>query len=487
MDLHAKLPQFRGETSLRSEIPGSLWNRPEMVTALRSRAMGRVLQLVRQHAGLSQTAIGSLIGMSQGKVSGIMAGSQQITTLEVYERIADGLQLPDSARTTLGLAPRHIPAGDGSTSGSPGTLRPARSVERDRRPEEDNAVRRREFVGLTGAGLFGAILASADTAPAPTTGSTLNDLATVLTEHPAAPAGPTDLTRLSATVGAAKRDYQACKYGDVLTMLPPLLRSLRAASVAVDDNHRREAEALSAEAYHVAASILIKHGDKGLAWLAADRSVHAAQQTEIPLMIGSSARIITHALMDGGHHRAAATNASTAAQRMNAALTQPTDDDLSVYGSLLLRGAIAAAHDGNRHTTTELLDEAEQAGHRLGHEGNHMWTAFGPNNVLCHRVNAAIRLGDAGTAIDYARQVDLDALPINERKAALLLDATRAFLMWSKHEQALHMIRAAEQIAPEEITRRPNTRRLVGDLVATAPISIRREAREFADSLGIAA
>jgi transcriptional regulator with XRE-family HTH domain len=458
-----------------------------MVTALRSRDMGRVLQLVRQHAGLSQTAIGSLIGMSQGKVSGIMAGGQQVTTLEVYERIADGLQIPDRARITLGLAPRNIPDQDGSTASSSGTVSVTRSVERDPRPEEDNAVRRREFVGLTGAGLFGAILAAADPTPAPTTSSSLNDLATVLTEPSAPPAGPADVTRLSATVAAAKRDYQACKYGDVLTMLPVLLRSLRTASVFVDDARQREVHALSAEAHHVAASILIKHGDKGLAWLAADRSVHAARQTEIPLMIGSSARIITHALMDGGHHRAAAGNASTAAQHMNAALTQPTDDDLSVYGSLLLRGAIAAANDGDRHTTTELLDEAEQAGRRLGHEGNHMWTAFGPNNVLCHRVNAAIRLGDAGTAIDYARQVDLDALPINERKAALLLDATRAFLMWSKHEQALHMIRAAEQIAPEEITRRPNTRRLVGDLVATAPISIRREAREFADSLGIAA
>jgi transcriptional regulator with XRE-family HTH domain len=472
---------------LRSEIPGSLWNRPDMVTALRSRDMGRVLQLVRQHTGLSQTAIGSLIGMSQGKVSGIMAGGQQVTTLEVYERIADGLQLPDPARTALGLAPRHIPAQDGATASSSATISPARSVERDPRPEEDHAVRRREFVGLTGAGLFGAILASTDPTPAPTTGGSLNDLATVLTEPATPPAGPAALTRLSARVAAAKRDYQACKYGDVLTLLPPLLRSLRTATASVDDTHQREAHALSAEAHHVAASILIKHGDKGLAWLAADRSVHAARQTGIPLMIGSSARIITHALMDGGHHRAAAGNASTAAQHMNAALTQPTDDDLSVYGSLLLRGAIAAANDGNRHTTTELLDEAEQAGHRLGHEGNHMWTAFGPNNVLCHRVNAAIRLGDAGTAIDYARRIDLDALPINERKAALLLDATRAFLMWSKHEQALHMIRAAEQIAPEEITRRPHTRRLVGDLVATAPISIRREAREFADSLGIAA
>ncbi|GIF42774.1 helix-turn-helix protein [Actinoplanes xinjiangensis] len=457
-----------------------------MITALRSRAMGRVLQLVRQYAGLSQTAIGSRIGMSQGKVSSIMAGSHHVTTLEVYERIADGLQFPDSARTALGLAPRHISAGDGSPSGSPGTLRPARSVERDPRPGEDSAVRRREFVGLTGSGLFGAILATAGTAPTPMAGSALNDLATVLTEPPAAPAGPADLTRLSAAVVAAKRDYQACRYGDVLTMLPPLLRSLRAATASAEGAHQREAHILSAEAHHVAASILIKHGDKGLAWLAADRSVHAAHQTEIPLMIGSSARIITHALMDSGHHRAAATNAGIAARRMNAALIQPTDDDLSVYGSLLLRGAIAAAEDEDRHTTTELLDEAEQAGRRLGHEGNHMWTAFGPNNVLCHRVNAAIRLGDAGTAIDFARRVDLDALPINERKATLLLDATRAFLMWSRHERALHMIRAAEQIAPEEITGRPSTRRLVGDLVTTGPITVRREAREFADNLGIA-
>ncbi|GLW32218.1 helix-turn-helix domain-containing protein [Actinoplanes regularis] len=469
---------------MKSEIPGSIWNRPDMLTALRSRDIAHVLRLVRQHAGMSQTAIGSLIGMSQGKVSGIMAGSQQVTTLDVYERIAEGLQLPDSARMTLGLAPRGIPARDGSNSDTLGTVNPTRSVERDPRSGEGNTVRRREFVGLTGAALFGAILAEAEPTPEPAA-SGIDDLAEALTEIPVPATGPANLTGLSATVAAAKRDYQACKYGEVLTILPPLLRSLRTASA--DGPQQRKAQALSVEAYHVAASILLKQGDKGLAWLAADRSVQAAQQTEIPLMIGSSARIITHALMDGGHHRAAASNASSAAQRMDAALTQPTDDDLSVYGSLLLRGAIAAAHNSDRHTSTELLDEAEQAGDRLGHEGNHMWTAFGPNNVLCHRVSAALRFGDAGTAIDYARRIDLDALPINERKAVLLLDVTHAFLMWGKHEQALHTIQAAGQIAPEEITGRPRIRRLVGDLVATAPISVRREAREFAAAHGIAA
>lgn len=471
---------------LKLEIPGSIWNRPDMLAALQSRDIAHVFRLVRQHAGMSQTAIGSLIGMSQGKVSGIMAGNQQVTTLDVYERIADGLRLPDTARTTLGLAPRKISARDGSDSGVPATIGSTRSVERDPRPEEGGAVRRREFVGLTGAALFGAILAATEPAPDPA-GSGIDDLATALTEAPLPTTEPADLARLTSTVNAAKRKYQACKYGEVLTILPPLLRSLRTASSAVDGIYQRKTQALTAEAYHVAASILLKQGDKGLAWLAADRSVSAAQLSDVPLMIGSSARIITHALMDGGHHRAAASNASGAAQRMDAALTQPTADDLSVYGSLLLRGSIAAAHNGDRHTSTELLDQAEQAGGRLGHEGNHMWTAFGPNNVLCHRVSAALRFGDAGTAIEYARRVDLEALPINERKAVLLLDVTRAFLMWGKHDQALHTIQAAGQIAPEEITGRPRTRQLVGDLVATAPISVRREAREFADAHGIAA
>jgi hypothetical protein len=154
---------------------------------------------------------------------------------------------------------------------------------------------------------------------------------------------------------------------------------------------------------------------------------------------------------------------------------------------LLLRGAIAAARTGNRHAIAELLDEAAATGERLGHDGNHMWTAFGPNNVLCHRVNVALSLGDAGTAIDYARQAHIDKLPINERKATLLLDTSRAFLMCGKHDKALHVLRAAGDVAPEEVAGRPATLRLVRDILATAPISIRREAREYAVSLGVIA
>ncbi|SDL35427.1 hypothetical protein SAMN05421874_12013 [Nonomuraea maritima] len=262
---------------------------------------------------------------------------------------------------------------------------------------------------------------------------------------------------------------------------------LRAACAFMEGDECLRAHALSAEAYHVTASILLKQEDKGLAWLAADRSVQAAHASQSPLMIGSSSRIITHALMDGGHHYAATGAARSAAERMAADLTEPTPDDLLDLRISAALGAIAAADTGSRHSTAELLDEAAEAGRRLGQDANHMWTAFGPNNVLCHRVNVALRFGDAGTAIDYARQVDLEQLPINERKATLLLDTSRAFLMWNRHDKALHVLRAAGEIAPEEIAGRPAALRLVRDILATAPISVRREARDYAATLGVIA
>lgn len=137
----------------------------------------------------------------------------------------------------------------------------------------------------------------------------------------------------------------------------------------------------------------------------------------------------------------------------DADLSHSSPDDLSVYGTLLLRGAVAAARNADRHTAAELLDEAEQAGRRLGHDGNHMWTAFCPNNVLCHRVNIALRPGDAGTAIENARKTDLNALPINERKATVLLGTSRVPRMG----QTRYILRAAGDTAPEEITGRPAT------------------------------
>ncbi|URM97073.1 helix-turn-helix domain-containing protein [Actinomadura madurae] len=86
-----------------------------MTQALTSRDIRTVFHLLRQYAGASQTQIAIACGMSQGKVSETMKGGRQVTTLEVFERIADGLHMPDTARMTLGLAPRRRPSASAVT------------------------------------------------------------------------------------------------------------------------------------------------------------------------------------------------------------------------------------------------------------------------------------------------------------------------------------------------------------------------------------
>jgi len=73
---------------------------------------------------------------------------------------------------------------------------------------------------------------------------------------------------LAAAVAHAKRGCQACRYSDVTSTLSTLLGRLQAACAVLDGEARSQAYTPSAEAYHAAASILFKVGDRGLGWLA---------------------------------------------------------------------------------------------------------------------------------------------------------------------------------------------------------------------------
>jgi transcriptional regulator with XRE-family HTH domain len=482
-------------------IPDSFWQRDETVAALRGRAIGRLFQLLSQYTGASQTQIAIACGTSQGKVSDIMRGVQQVETFAVFERIADALNMPDPARITLGLAPRppsppSAPVHHTVRTITPADTRPALQAARvsdllnldpGDRQEEDDPVRRRTFVGLTGASLFSAMLAGTSRGPL----IDAEPFAPVLAGHIAETTrrtadAPPDLAALTAAVDWARSQYQACHYTELIKHLLGLLARLHDACLALDGEDRLRAHTLSADAHHVAAGLLLKLDDQGLAYLAADRSMRAAQASQDPVTVGASARIITHTLMNGHHLGAAIATASTHAARLDRDIGAHIPESLSVYGSLLLRGAIAAAQHDKRDTAHELLTEAEDAARRLGVDGNLRWTAFGPTNATLHRVNIAVTLGDAGTAVDVARSVDLRTITVPERKASLLIDSARAFLQWDKPDKAYVALRAAEETAHEEVAGRPSVHRLVRQLVTAAPPALRRDAEQFAAQIGAA-
>jgi hypothetical protein len=343
-------------------------------------------------------------------------------------------------------------------------------------------VRRRTFVELAGISMVGAMLpATAGTSPP----IDIEPLVLMLTGATAeSSVAPPDLPGLGLRVARARNDYQACRYAELVSRLPRLLGQLDNACRCLGGDDKLRACALSADAYHVAAGFLLKIGDQGMAHVATDRSMTAALASQDPLTVGASGRIVTHTLMSSGHFPAAITTAQNHAVRLNHETGIKTPESLSVYGSVLLRGAVAAAQHGQRGTAPEMLAEAADAGRRVGADANLRGTAFGPVNTAMHKVNVAVTLGDAGTAIDLARHINLGTITVTERKATLLIDVARAFFQWGKYEQAHIALRAAEDTAPQEVTARPAVGSLARNLAVLAPTGIRRDAEQFASRIG---
>ena len=174
-------------------IPPSLWDRPDTLAALRDRDVGRLFQLVYKYGGASQTQIGIAVGMDQGKISTYMNHVRQVTALEVFERIADGLSMPDHARIALGIAPQTppvpaaIPPRDTPPELAGSSLLGSLEVDHEGQEDAEDPLRRRTFHRLAAASLFSAVLADLPDSGAPLEG--VEAFAAALAGSPTSPAG----------------------------------------------------------------------------------------------------------------------------------------------------------------------------------------------------------------------------------------------------------------------------------------------------------
>ncbi|MFD5085243.1 helix-turn-helix domain-containing protein [Kitasatospora sp. NPDC058201] len=87
-------------------LPDASWQTGRISAALRDRDIGSLFRYVQHHSGAGQARIAVQVGMTQARVNEIINGRREVVRLDVFERIADGLNMPDDARRQLGLAPR---------------------------------------------------------------------------------------------------------------------------------------------------------------------------------------------------------------------------------------------------------------------------------------------------------------------------------------------------------------------------------------------
>lgn len=298
------------------------------------------------------------------------------------------------------------------------------------------------------------------------------------------PQEPPSLDQLARSVAEMWDAYQAARFGLVTRELAALLADAQLATREYRGDDRHRAYGLLAMTYQAAAMTLTKVGEQDLAWIASDRGLAAAEQSGDPVVIGSLFRSVTHSLLSVGQYAAAVRMTEQAADYLRGELAlqspevspvfrallhaghRPDADLLSVYGTLFLTGAMAAARNEDRGTVRTFLGEAGAVADRLGADANRVWTSFGPTNVAIHRVATAAELGDMQVAADLGPQVDASSLPV-ERQVRHALEVARALSSWNRRDQALAVLLDAERLAPEQVRYHFLSRQLVLGWVRT--------------------
>jgi tetratricopeptide (TPR) repeat protein len=237
--------------------------------------------------------------------------------------------------------------------------------------------------------------------------------------------------------------------------------------------------------YQIASIVLAKAGHKDLAWIAADRGVAAANAGSDPDIHLSLLRTTAFVMAVSGRADPAIALIDAAAQDFQPAMAR-TSVAASIYGTLLLTGAVLSAGQGNSHQAETYLDEANQAASVIGHDRNELWTAFGPTNVAIHRANVAAAASDMDTVLTVGGHLDVNHMP-TERRVRLHLDIARASLAVGDREDALATLVRAEASAPSQVRHHHITKDVVNSLVETATRRPGVELTRLAHAVGIPA
>ena len=277
---------------------------------------------------------------------------------------------------------------------------------------------------------------------------------------------PMSLDESRQNLDGVWRAYQDSRFGYVTQRLVSLIPQLKLMVEAFDGDDHRTAAGRLALAYHLAASTLTKLGEADLAWSASNRGIESARLSENPVVIGSLLRSVTHSLLSTGAYAEAVKLTHDTAQFLAPHLPKAGRTMLSVYGTALLAGSMAAARAEDRDNASVFLDEAERTAQRLGGDHNLMWTAFGPTNVTIHCVSTAMELGDVQIALDLGPDLDTSAVP-TERRVRHALEVSRALSSANRRDDAIALVLSAERGAPEQVRYHFLSRHLVQTWIRT--------------------
>jgi transcriptional regulator with XRE-family HTH domain len=411
-----------------------------------ARLVGDRIAYHRRRLGLSQVEFAGLVGRSESWVSQVERGVRPVDRMSVLRKVADVLNVPVSELR-------------GQEDGQP---------EAAERPEAFDLIRS----ALTGH-------------PA---------LAFLLSDHHQASADLAPLTSQHAQIWDL---VHASRYTDLAPILAALIPGLETAiRAASDDLTRQWARVMLADTYQATAAMMAKLGEGDTAWIAADRAAAVAEASGDALAVAASMYQMAHVFLSldqvGQAQQVAA--ATAAALEPGTKTRDSTPEAQSLYGACQLVLATTAARDNDRTTAYHHLDLARDAARgrgvggrlrgKVGEGRDDYGTEFGHISVAIHAVAVAVDLGDAGHALDLARDVHYHVLS-PERQARHMIDLAAAHAMRRQIGEAIHDLQKAEQLTPELTHAHHGARLVTRDLLQLSGLRPRPELRDLGERFGV--
>jgi transcriptional regulator with XRE-family HTH domain len=400
-------------------------------------SIGERIALQRRRRGLSQAKLAGLVGRSESWLSQVERGARPIERLGILVALARVLEVPVSELTG---APPPTVRDPGEQHGAVEQIRLALSA----------------FDFLTLLMRPGTEVA----VPAP------------------------DLADLRERVDRAWKLTHGSDYGTLAPLLVSLLSDGEHAAHVSGADGRGEVFALLARMYQAVAAVMTKLGETELSWVAAERSIMAAERAGEPLLTMSGVYRLAQAFVSGWRLEQAERVSASGALAIASQMSDGTAEGVSLYGALNLVRAVVASRRGDGATAWQAIGEAERAAARLGVDRNDFETEFGPTNVGLHAVAVAVELNEGGEALRRAAGVHTDALSV-ERRARFLIDVARAYGQRRETAGAVTALRQASELAPDQVRYHPLVRELVRDLVRRGRRRPNRDLLRLAESIGI--
>ena len=167
------------EATARERL-SKVFARQDFFEACKRRDAGAIVRILGAH-GITQTQLGTMTGLAQSTLSNYKRGVHQAEFASVFEKIADGLDMPHRLRQALGLTGESSASGPGVTTGVTGI--PADTFDLIQLAEvigrNGTNVKRREMLSLAATLGGSAALAQSEVwerlAYALTNGTSTND------------------------------------------------------------------------------------------------------------------------------------------------------------------------------------------------------------------------------------------------------------------------------------------------------------------------